>query len=297
MTYSSTKKIMWTEITITIFSKENCHKDIENTFEIFQSLEEEFSRFLVDSSLCKLNTERTLKVSGRFIDVIHKCKEIYADSDFYFNPLINLKTIGYSKDFDRHEFKKEETKVNLEFEKVEIVWNTMSLQEWQILDLGWIVKGYAVDKANEYLESKWYKDYIIDAGGDIYIAWIADDWKKTIVGIDSPFVKWDLLATLEIGNKSIATSGTYKRKWEIEWKEYNHIINPLTSMNTEEIVSITLIDVYCYRADAYATACIAMGLEKTLSFVKKKQIDAVIVCTNKKTYTTEGMKKYNIQFI
>jgi len=71
----------------------------------------------------------------------------------------------------------------------------------------------------------------------------------------------------------------------------------MTSENNNEIISITLINDACYLADAYATACIAMGAEKTVSFLQKNSIDGVIICNDKKTYVTTGMKQYNLQFI
>jgi len=101
-----------------------------------------------------------------------------------------------------------------------------------------------------------------------------------------------LFATVELENTAIATSGTYKRKWTIDNQEYTHIINPLSSTNNMEISSITLIAEHCYLADAYATACIAMGVEKSLDFLKKKKIDGMIICADKKIYTTKPIFIY-----
>lgn len=298
MTYSKTKKIMWTEVTITLFWETHPDTDSENIFDIFHSLELEFSRFLPDSSLSILNKNRTSEVSERFIDILKKCKEIYTDTQWYFNPLINLSQIGYSKDFHSNEFiKQEPIKVNLDLEKVEINWNQIILQEGQNLDFGGIVKWYAVDRAKEYVDQKWYKNYIIDAWGDIYTAWLNEDWTKILVGIDSPFIKDNIFATLEVENKAIATSGTYKRKWQINSQEYNHIINPIQSNNNNEIISITLIADDCYLADAYATSCIAMWVEKALAFLEKNQIDGVIICTDETVHITDEMQKYNLEII
>lgn len=297
MEYTKTKFLMGTEITVTIFETQNSITDIEDVFNIFQSLEKEFSRFREDSSLSLLNSKRTLDVSDRFIDVFKKCKEIYADTNWYFNPLIDVKHIGYSTDFHRNEFKKTERKINLNLETIAITWNTISLQEDQNLDLWGIVKGYAVDRAREYLENKWYTNYIIDAGGDIYICGKDNDEKKILIGIDSPFIKGDIFATLEAENTAIATSWTYKRKRAIEGQEYNHILNPLTWKNNNEIISITLIRDDCYLADAYATACIAMWTKQTLEFLKKNNIDGIIICNNKERFSTKGMEKYEVKFM
>jgi thiamine biosynthesis lipoprotein len=79
-----------------------------------------------------------------------------------------------------------------------------------------------------------------------------------LVGIDSPTTPDILIATVELHNTAIATSGNYKRKRTIDNTEYTHIVNPLTGENNREINSITLIADDCYIADAYATVCIAM---------------------------------------
>ncbi|MEI6673401.1 MAG: FAD:protein FMN transferase [bacterium] len=115
---------------------------MEKTFNIFYDLEQEFSRFTSESSLSMLNNKRTSEVSDTFIDILNKCKNIYTDTNFYFNPLINLKQLGYSKDFHSNKFIQEDIglKVNLSFEKVEIHRNKVYLQEGQNLDLGGIVK-------------------------------------------------------------------------------------------------------------------------------------------------------------
>jgi thiamine biosynthesis lipoprotein ApbE len=60
----------------------------------------------------------------------------------------------------------------------------------------------------------------------------------------------------------------------------------MTTENNNEIISITLIAETCYIADAYATACIAMGLKKTLEFLRKNHVEGLIMCTNKKIYAT-----------
>jgi len=297
MEHTKTKFLMWTDVTITIFWEENPNEDIEQVFEIFRDLEKEFSRFTSDSDLSILNRERRWEVSDTFIDVMKKCKEIYTDTDGYFNPLINVSNLWYSQDFHSKKFEKKISEVNLEVENIEVRWNTISLQQGQNLDLGGIVKWYGVDKARVYLEKKWYKNYIIDAGGDIYTAWLNEAWGKIVVGIDSPFIQDNIFATLEIGNTAIATSGNYKRKWTIDDQVYTHIINPMNSENNNEIISITLITDTCYLGDAYATACIAMGKEKTVEFLKKHRIDGIIICTDTTTYVTEWMKTYNLEII
>jgi hypothetical protein len=70
-------------------------------------------------------------VSERFVEVLRLCKTLYTETGGYFNPLINVRQLGYSTDFHSHEFKKEDIdlQVNLAFETVKIGDNQVILQE------------------------------------------------------------------------------------------------------------------------------------------------------------------------
>ena len=62
-------------------------QDIYDSFALFYSLEQEFSRFSKTSDLVLLNEEETLEVSDRFIDVFKKSYDVYNQSNHFFvNP-------------------------------------------------------------------------------------------------------------------------------------------------------------------------------------------------------------------
>jgi thiamine biosynthesis lipoprotein ApbE len=65
---------------------------------------------------------------------------------------------------------------------------------------------------------------------------------------------------------AVATSWIYKRKWQLDWKEYNHILNPKTLNNNFDISSITIISSYCVIPDVYDITCISMWKEKSKGF-------------------------------
>lgn len=297
MKYTKTKFLMWTDISITIISNKNPLQDIYDSFALFYSLEQEFSRFSKTSDLVLLNEEKTLEVSDRFIDVFKKSYDVYNQSNHFFNPLVNIKNIWYSTDFWKWVFEKTNLEVNLDLDKVSVIWNFLTLKENQNLDLGGIVKWYWVDLVSDFLKEKWYSDFIINAWWDIYLYWNNSAWKTPVVWIDSPFNSNELFATLEIKNKSISTSGTYKRKWELANEKYHHILTPETNTNNNEIISITLISDKCYISDSYATACIAMGIEKSLVFLQEKNIDWFLIWSDWNIYQTKNLSSYNIEII
>lgn len=297
MQYTKTQFLMWTDVTITIDSKVNPMDDIYDALAIFYSLEKEFSRFSEFSELSLLNKSKELEISNRFIDVLNLSIKIYNDTNFYFNPLVNVSNIWYSSDFWKGIFVKNNEISDLDLDKISIIWNFVSLKENQNLDFWWIVKWYTVDLCTKYLKDKWYDDFIINAGWDIYLSWNNKYWNTPVVAIDSPFNRDEIFATLELKDKSISTSWTYKRKWYIENQNYHHIINPLSNTNNNEIISISIIHDKCYLADAYATTCIAMWIEKSMHFLKEKNVDWVIIWSDWNVYQTKWMWKYNFEII
>ncbi len=302
------KFLMWTEVEIIINSatplaplwrgEKRILKDIEDSFDIFSSMEKEFSRFDKGSDLSQLNILKTLKVSKRFIEILKLSKKMYQKTHWYFNPLINISNIWYSNNFKDNNFEKVDWEQNLDLEQL-IVSNSLSaegfsplnLKNSQNLDFGWIVKWYTVDVVKEFLTRKWYTDFLINAGWDMYIS------KKSTIAIDSPENNGDIFALLDLENVSFSTSGTYKKKWKINWEEFHHILTPQENKNNNEIISISLITWQSYIWDAYATACIAMWLEKSLEFLRKEKIDWVIIWTDEKIYRIWDLQQYNFEII
>lgn len=297
MKYSKNEFLMWTNITISVISDTNPLEDIHNSFGLIYSLEKEFSRFSNLSDLSLLNKEKELELSNRFIKIFNIVKTIYKETDGYFNPLMNLKNIWYAEDFRKWIFDKKDELQDIDIEKISVNQNKIKLWKNQNIDLWWIVKWYAVDLVSEYLKEKWYIDFIINAWGDIFISWKNKNGDVPVVAIDSPFNKKKILAVLEVTNKAISTSWTYKRKWNVENENFHHILNPKTNSNNNEIISISLVSDKCYIADAYATACIAMWIEKSLVFLKKQNIDWIIIWTDGNTYETKWLKDYNLEII
>ena len=183
--------------------------------------------------------------------------------------------------------------INLDLESVKIEGNTLSLWNDQNIDFWWIVKWYVVDMVRDFLFSRWYKNFIVNAGWDIYAAG-SNNGVKWVVWIDNPFVPNEVFATLELENKSISTSWSYKRNWKINNKEYHHIINPINDNNCEsEMISLTLIAPDTLTTDTLATACFNMGIQKSLIFLEKNNIDSLIVWSDKKIYVSSWLSHYN----
>jgi len=91
------------------------------------------------------------------------------------------------------------------------------------------------------------------------------------VGIDRPKdhnMERELSAIVSLENQSMVTSGNYRNFYEIDGKRYSHSLNPTTGYPAENtLLSVTVITEGCAEADAFATAFMVMGLEKTKAFL------------------------------
>src|SRR5258708_10312671 len=129
-----------------------------------------------------------------------------------------------------------------------------------LYDPAGIVKGWAIQNATDRLKAGGFRNFYIDAGGDISVAGNKDG-KLWRIGIRNPFNRHENVKVLALTDRGIATSGTAIRG--------QHIYNPY-DRNTPilEIVSLTVIRPDIYEADRFATAAFAMG-RKCIQFLEQ----------------------------
>jgi thiamine biosynthesis lipoprotein len=101
---------------------------------------------------------------------------------------------------------------------------------------------------------------------------------------------------VEISGRALATSGSYRKFYEMDGKKYSHTIDPTTGYPVEHnLLSVSVLASNCTNADAFATAFMVMGKEKTLQFIKKHpelNLDVYLIFSKEDgsmdTYHTEG---------
>ena len=122
------------------------------------------------------------------------------------------------------------------------------------LDPSGLVKGWAIRNAATIIGSAGFKNFYIEAGGDIQAEGVNADGSGWRVGIRSPFNNLDIIKVIVLRGQGMATSGTYVRG--------QHIYNPhQPTKPIEDIVSLSVIGPDILEADRFATAAFAMGRE------------------------------------
>jgi thiamine biosynthesis lipoprotein len=172
-----------------------------------------------------------------------------------------------------------------------------------MLDVNAIAQGYSVDIVAQYLEKMKIKNYMVEIGGEISTKGRNDKGNIWRIGIDKPLEGnitpgANLQAILQLNRKSLATSGNYRKFYEKNGIKYAHTINPRTGYPAiSNLLSATVIADDCMTADAYATAFMVMGLEKSIEFLNRnKSLDAYLIYNDEKgkykIYYTEGFSRY-----
>ena len=169
------------------------------------------------------------------------------------------------------------------------------------LDFNAIAQGYSVDIVASFLDSKGIDNYLIDIGGEVIGTGGKPDGTKWIVGVERPaesqFAEREIDTRVAIENQSVVTSGNYRKFYEKDGVKYSHTIDPLTGYPVNHsLLSVSVIADSAWKADAFATAFMAMGMEKSLEFIEKNnEIKAVYFIYNEngeyKTFATEEFKK------
>ena len=91
--------------------------------------------------------------------------------------------------------------------------------------LGGIGKGYAIDRAITLLKDRGFRDFLIQAGGDLYVAGTNDGTPWTL-GIADPRGAHDRSRRCRSRDATLSTSGDYERFFMKDGMRYHHLIDP-----------------------------------------------------------------------
>ena len=171
------------------------------------------------------------------------------------------------------------------------------------LNVNAIAQGYAVDVVSAYLETLGCRNYMVEIGGEIRTRGVNPKGNFWRIGVDRPefgnmIPGQQLQVIISMHNRSLATSGNYRKFYEKDGVRVTHTIDPATGYPKESpLLSVTILCDECMTADAYATACMAMGLEKAREFVEgQKGVDGYFIFGDElgayQVWYSEGLKKY-----
>jgi thiamine biosynthesis lipoprotein len=150
------------------------------------------------------------------------------------------------------------------------------LPEGTEIDLGGIAKGYIADKVAEFLEAKGVTSAVVDLGGNIVVIGEKGETLSNPVGTEFKVGIADpnsegLLGLLACKDKTVVTSGTYERYFELDGKRYHHVLDTKTGYPADtDLLAVTIVadKGHSVDCDGLSTSCLALGKEKGLKLIQ-----------------------------
>jgi len=157
--------------------------------------------------------------------------------------------------------------------------------------LGGIGKGYAVDRAAAILRERGFRDFLIQSGGDLYVAGRNNGapWKLGIA--DPRGTNGQTFATLELGDGTLSTSGDYERFFMTDGVRYHHLLDPDRGTPATGTRSVTIVTDSAMLADTLSTGVFILGPVEGMALIEKlNQVEGVIVTAANQVLISSGLQ-------
>ena len=256
---------------------------------VLKDVDNSLSTFNANSTISLVNKNMQVELDSMFLYVFHLAQHVAETTSGAFDitvaPAVNAWGFG---------FKNAETIDNDLIDSLKQIVGYQMVKEENgaivkednriMLDCSAIAKGFGCDMVATLFDSIGIADYMVEIGGEIVVKGLnskGSDWR---IGISKPTddslaTETELQTVLELSDRAMATSGNYRNFYYKDGKKYAHTINPATCRPVNHnLLSVTVLAENCAVADAYATAMMVLGLERSLELCKKlENVDAYFI--------------------
>ena len=183
----------------------------------------------------------------------------------------------------------------VDYTKLSIEGNTVTLPKGMMIDLGGIAKGYAADKVKEYLAGRGVESAILSFGGNIVALGLkpgGKPWKVGIRDIDGGPADY-MLISRNFGGSTV-TSGIYERGFDLDGVRYHHLLDAETGWPVQnELASVTIFSESSMLGDALSTAAFVLGTEKGCELIESLDgVEALFIARDRTVTETSGAGEY-----
>lgn len=289
------------------------HREIDSIMVNFNSMLSTYQEVSLINTINDLDTGTHMLVDtfGYFVPVFDISKNVYRLTEGAFDPTIAplVKAWGFGPkgrpeadttqvDSVRKHVSFDEERVSLLARKCEFF--TLQKNMAVRFDFNAVAKGYAVDVVCEYLETFGIENYFVEIGGEVRAKGINERDTPWRIAIDKPQDdEREFHALLYVRDRAVATSGNYRKYYEVDGVRYAHTIDPKTGYPVQHsLLSATVLAADCATADALATAFMVLGVEKTKMLLTQPDyadVDVYLIYEdesgNLATFISEGIRE------
>ena len=244
---------------------------VTRAFEWFREVEAVCSRFDAASELRQLPVGTPTSASPILFEAVRFALQVAQETDGAFDPTVGSRMAarGYNRHYVTGATSDSPGADDASFRDVllDVDRHTILLRRPLTLDLGAVAKGLAVDAAARELMP--FRDFCIDAGGDLYFGGRNPTGMPWRVGIAHPRHRNEIVDRFQVSDCAVCTSGDYARG--------AHILDPRNANAPLQVASATVIAPNAMLADALATAAFVLGPEHGIALLERMGVQGLII--------------------
>ena len=295
---------MGTELQLTAWTTDGAGaaRAFEVVFEEVDRLEERMSTWLEDSDIQRLNAaagDAPIRVGAETLKLLEIARQVSEWTDGKFDVTFGVMSGLWNFDHqnrddtipDHDEVARRLQLIDYRHLKLDEEAGTAFLsREGMSASLGGIGKGYAVDRAADILRKAGFNDFMIQFGGDLYVAGQRGD-RQWRLGIRDPRGTGDsIFAAVNLTESTFSTSGDYERFFIRNGRRYHHIVDPTTGEPARGSRSVTIATGSGTIADGLSTGVFILGPEAGMALIERLSgVEGVIVTADNDVLVSSGL--------
>ena len=291
-----TEAVMGTLVTIHVV-RDSAGADAatDRAFGWFREIEERCTRFNLDSELMRLSAQTgvAVPVGAILYEAVRFALAVAEETDGAFDPTVGQRM--HERGFNREHRTGETVQSNgachddVSYKDVQVDPDrrTITLCRPLTLDLGAVAKGLAVDMAARELAP--FRNFAIDAGGDLYLSGHNPAGEPWLVGIRHPRAEGELIDSLRVSDQAVCTSGDYERQTAAAGE--HHLLDPRTGLSPRSVASVTVLAGSAMLADALATAAFVLGPVDGIQLLDRMGVGGLMFTADLRRYETRGLPR------
>ena len=180
----------------------------------------------------------------------------------------------------------------VDWRRVSLNGNRVTLGPGQMLDLGAVAKGYAGDRLMNLFREAGVTSALVNLGGNVQTLGTRPDGSLWRVAVADPRGN-GYAGVLRTADRAVITSGGYERYFEAEGRIWRHILDPETGIPVDNgLISVTAVGERGVVCDGLSTALFVMGEEEAAEFWRgSEDFDMILLCEDGRILITEGLEE------
>ena len=283
---------MGTSYSLAVYSDEDTQNTFSKVSNILENVNQEMSTYIVNSSISQINQaeiDKWITVSRDFLDVltyaIDLCYQTNGVYDISIGKLVNI--WGFGPDIVDNKPTEDELNYlssQVGCDSIILDDNNLSIKKVRdvSLDFSSIAKGFAIDKAYDFLVTqKQLKSFFIEIGGEIRATTFKYEKQPWKAGIIDPLEQQKIVyafSSSDFNSFALATSGDYRNVRVFENQKLSHTIDTISGVPSNySQKSVSVIAENAMMADALATALNAMPLDEAIEYSNRNRLYVLFI--------------------